>query len=359
MNILLNKPVAPSLEKLNRYLEQVNQSGWYTNFGALHQELTHKLEAYLGVSNLLLVANGTLALHVAYRALNVRSAICTPFSFSATASSLAWEKIPFSFVDIDSKSLNLSPSLAGDVLANENKNVDSVVATHVYGNSCDVEAFEKIRHETEVKVIYDASHAFAVNYAGRSVLNFGDASTLSFHATKLFHTIEGGAIVFREKENYERAKKLINFGLDGSGKSSLVGMNAKLNEYQAAVGLTLLDSIDDILGHRRELFLRYCRALSGYVEMPDWNEDSSVNGAYIPIILKDESEKNRIKIVLEESGIESREYFMPSLNTVFRPQDSCPASESVSSRILCLPLHFYLTSADVTYICDVVKGASG
>jgi dTDP-4-amino-4,6-dideoxygalactose transaminase len=356
VKILLNKPVAPCLKTLSGYLEQVNQSGWYTNFGPLHQKLTHRLEEYLGVKNLLLVSNGTLALHIAYRALNIKNTICTPFSFAATASSLAWEKIPFSFVDIDSESLNLSPSLVVDKLG-KNSDIDSVVTTHVYGNSCDVEAFEKIKTETGVKVVYDASHAFGVNYAEQSVLNYGDASTLSFHATKVFHTIEGGAIVFREKEVYERAKKIINFGFDETGKPTLVGINAKLNEYQAAVGLTLLDTIDEILEHRSKLFELYRQSLSGYVSMPDWSEGSSVNGAYLPIILKDETEKNRMKVALEKSGIPSREYFSPSLNTVFNPQDLCPVSESMSSRVLCLPLHYYLTHDNVKYIADSVKGA--
>ena len=356
MKISLNKPVAPCLKTLSGYLEQVNQSGWYTNFGPLHQKLTHRLEEYLGVKNLLLVSNGTLALHIAYRALNIKNAICTPFSFAATASSLAWEKIPFSFVDIDSESLNLSPSLVVDKLG-ENSDIDSVVTTHVYGNSCDVDAFEKIKTETGVKVVYDASHAFGVNYAEQSVLNYGDASTLSFHATKVFHTIEGGAIVFREKEVYERARKIINFGFDVLGKPTLVGINAKLNEYQAAVGLTLLDTIDDILDHRIELFELYRQSLSGFVSMPGWSEGSSLNGAYLPVILEDEAEKNRMKMVLDKSGIPSREYFSPSLNTVFNPQDSCPVSESMSSRVLCLPLHYYLTRDNVKYIADSVKGA--
>ena len=355
MNILLNKPVAPCLKTLGKYLEQVNQSGWYTNFGPLHQKLTHRLEEYLGVKNLLLVSNGTMALHVAYRALNIKRAICTPFSFAATASSLAWEKIPFSFVDIDGESLNLSSSLVKNTLL-KRSNIDAVVATHVYGNPCNVEAFEKIKNETEVKVIYDASHAFGVNYGEQSVLNYGDASTLSFHATKVFHTIEGGAIVFREKDAYERAKKIINFGLDAGGRPTEVGINAKLNEYQAAVGLTLLDTIDDILEHRSEMFDLYCQSLSSYVNFPVWSGNSSTNGAYLPIILENEAEKNRIKIALEERGVPSREYFSPSLNAVFNPEDSCPVSESVSSRVLCLPLHYYLTRNNVKYITDSIKG---
>lgn len=354
MTILLNTPVAPCLKTLARYLEQVNDSGWYTNFGPLHQKLTGRLEEYLGVENLLLVANGTLALHVAYRALDVKNAICTPFSYSATASSLAWEKIPFSFVDIDSESLNLSPSLVASALEKSN-DIDSVIATHVYGNPCDVEAFDTLQKKYNVKVIYDGAHAFNIKYGINSALSFGDASTLSFHATKVFHTIEGGAIVFKDKDAFYRAKRIINFGLDVGGVPNQVGINAKLNEYQCAVGLTLLESIDEILDHRIELFNLYKRCLENYVQLPVWNEDASINGAYFPIILESEEDRQRVKSALQGSSIPSREYFSPSLNTIFGPQEDCPISESISSRILCLPIHFYLTAPQVLKIVKIIK----
>jgi dTDP-4-amino-4,6-dideoxygalactose transaminase len=354
MTILLNKPVAPCLKTLTSYLEQINDSGWYTNFGPLHQKLTGRLEEYLGVENLLLVANGTLALHVAYRALDIKSAICTPFSFAATASSLAWEKIPFSFVDIDSESLNLSPSLVASALEKSN-DIDSVIATHVYGNPCDVEAFDKLQKKYNVKVIYDGAHAFNVKCGQSSVLSFGDASTLSFHATKVFHTIEGGAAIFKDKDTFDRAKRIINFGLDAGGVPNQVGINAKLNEYQCAVGLTLLETMDEILDHRIELFNLYRRCLEGYVQLPLWNENASINGAYFPIILESEEHRRRVKSALQGSNIPSREYFSPSLNTIFSPQEDCPISESISSRILCLPIHFYLTARQVMKIVKIIK----
>lgn len=354
MKILLNKPLAPCLKTLSRYLERVNESGWYTNFGPLHDELTAKLEEFLGVQNLLLVANGTLALHVAYRALEIKSAICTPFSFAATASSLAWEKIPYTFSDIDSRTLNLSPSLAQAELRSD-KSIDSIVATHVYGNPCDIESFDNLRSGRDLKVIYDASHAFGVKYKQSSILNFGDASTLSLHATKVFHTIEGGAIVFKERGAYEKAKQLINFGFDSSGNPIEAGINAKLNEYQAAVGLTLLEKIDHVIDLRRELFFTYWKALDSHVQLPDWNENSSfINGSYFPIILESEEKKIRVKMSLENVGVPSRDYFSPSLNTVFKREESCPISESISSRVLCLPLHYYLTSNEVQFIADNV-----
>ena len=298
MTILLNKPVAPCLKTLTSYLEQINDSGWYTNFGPLHQKLTGRLEEYLGVENLLLVANGTLALHVAYRALDIKSAICTPFSFAATANSLAWEKIPFSFVDVDSESLNLSPSLVASALEKSN-DIDSVIATHVFGNPCDVKAFDMLQKKYNVKVIYDGAHAFNIKWGQNSVLSFGDATTLSFHATKVFHTIEGGATVFKDKDAFDRAKRIINFGLDSVGTPNQVGINAKLNEYQCAVGLTLLESIDEILDHRIELFNLYRRCLEGYVQLPLWNENASINGAYFPIILQCEEHRRRVKSALQ------------------------------------------------------------
>jgi dTDP-4-amino-4,6-dideoxygalactose transaminase len=358
MTILLNKPVAPCLKTLTSYLAQVNNSGWYTNFGPLHQKLTVRLEEYLGVENLLLVANGTLALHVAYRALDIKSAICTPFSFAATATSLVWEKIPFSFIDIDSGSLNLSPRLVEERLKNV-VDIDAVVATHVYGNPCDVEAFDTLQKIYNVKVIYDGAHAFNVKCGEKSVLSYGDASTLSFHATKVFHTVEGGAIIFKDKGAFDRARRIINFGLDSSGVAGQVGINAKLNEYQCAVGLTLLESMDDILDHRIELFNLYRQCLESYVQLPVWKENASNNGAYFPIILQSDAHRRRVKLALHSSNIPSREYFSPSLNTIFNPQENCPVSESIASRILCLPIHFYLTAPQVMKIVKIIKETEG
>lgn len=356
MTILLNRPVSPCLKTLTHYLEQIHDSGWYTNFGPLHQKLTYRLEEYLGVENLLLVANGTLALHVAYRALDIKSAICTPFSYIATASSLAWEKIPFSFVDIDSESLNLSPRLVEERLKSA-VGIDAVVATHVYGNPCDVEGFDRLQKEYNVKVIYDGAHAFNVKCGQSSVLSFGDASTLSFHATKVFHTIEGGAIIFKDKDSFDRAKSIINFGLNADKLPSETGINAKLNEYQCAVGLTLLKSMDNVLNHRVELFNLYRQSLESHVQLPVWKQDASINGAYFPIILENKIQRQRVKLVLQDSGIPSREYFSPSLNTVYRQNGSCLVSESISSRILCLPLHFYMSKKDIKLITEITKKA--
>jgi len=357
MTINLNQPVKPDLQKLTKYLDQVNDSGWYTNFGPLHQQLTKRLEEYLGVKNLLLVSNGTLALQVAYKALNITNALTTPFSFVATASSLIWENIETSFSDIDKDSYNLCPKKAEQAISLDS-NIDAIVATHVYGNPCDVGSFDQIANKHDVKIIYDAAHAFGVNVGEQSVLNYGDASTLSFHATKVFHTVEGGAIVFKHKADFERAKRLINFGIDTTNGSIVeAGINAKLNEYQCAVGLTILDDIEDVIAHRVKLFNAYRDGLQSIVEVPEWHEQANFNGAYMPIKLKDIEQRILIENILKEHGIQSRKYFTPSLQSVF--QDKKVFSEqhclSVAERILCLPLHFYISIEDVESVTQLIQ----
>jgi len=357
VTINLNQPLKPELQKLTKYLEQVNNSGWYTNFGPLHQQLTKRLEEYLGVKNLLLVSNGTLALQVAYKTLNVTNALTTPFSFVATASSLIWQGIDTSFSDIDEKTYNLCPKQASAALAS-NPAIDTIVATHVYGNPCDISAFEQIAKQQNIKIIYDAAHAFGVKVDGESVLNFGDASTLSFHATKIFHTAEGGAIIFKHKADYDRAKHLINFGINTeNGKIIEAGINAKLNEYQCAVGLTLLDEMDNVLAHRAQLFNTYCEGLKGIVEMPTWHQQVNFNGAYMPIKMADKDQLSQVQKLLKENNIQSRQYFSPSLDDVFSEQKvfSNKNSKELAQTILCLPLHFYMTVSDVDFIVSLLK----
>lgn len=356
--ITLNRPIKPDLKKLNYYLARVNNSGWYTNFGPLHQELTERLEDYLGVKNLLLVSNGTLALQVAYKTFDIRNTITTPFSFVATASSLIWQGIETSFCDIDSKSYNLSPKEVKKAILS-NPSIDSIVATHVYGNPCDVNSYNEVQKENNVKVIYDSAHAFGVKVGGKSVLSYGDASTLSFHATKVFHTVEGGAVVFRKKADFDRAKKLINFGLDEQGNISDVGINAKLNEYQCAVGLTILDEIDNILEHRSSLFHDYRLGLDDLVEMPEWHESASFNGSYMPIKLSSPSQQSKVIKKLTDNNIQSRKYFSPSLDTIFTECKNYGTknSRNISENILCLPLHSSMTKQDVNKVIDVLKGS--
>jgi len=356
MMIELNKPLNPNLTKLTEYLAQVNNSGWYTNFGPLHEQLTERLEAYLGVQNLLLVSNGTLALQVACKVLGIKHAITTPFSFVATTSALLWQNIETQFCDIDPKSYNLSP-LAVEQVLKQQANVDGIVATHVYGNPCNVDAFDELAQKYNTKILYDAAHAFGVNIAGQSVLNFGDASTLSFHATKVFHTVEGGAIIFKRKEDYVKARQLINFALVNDEITD-VGINAKLNEYQCAVGLTLLDDVDNVLKHRAELFRAYLNGLSNTsIEIPQWHLGANYNGAYFPVNLMNMRNFIRVSNILTDNDIQFRPYFKPSLDNAFSHLQSngTVISQQKTKFIICLPLHFYMCVKDVEKVVSCIK----
>lgn len=351
----VTRPVLPDLSRYVRHLEKAHERAWLTNFGPLHEELTDRLKAHLGVENLLLVSNGTLALQVAYRALGLRStAATTPFSFVATTSSLAWEGIDRRFVDIDRSSLNIDAARLSDADA-----ISGVVAVHVYGNPCDVEAIDAFASARRIPVIYDAAHAFASRLDGRSILGWGDASTLSFHATKLFHTIEGGAIVFRESSHLEAARALVNFGQRDGEIVYAAGTNAKLSEYHAAVGLVLMDRIAEIINRRQELVAAYRAHLDNWVEFQHWHARSTEAGAYMPILLQNEAQCLALQRKLSDQGIQTRRYFHPSLNRI-EPgpaADECPVSESIADRILCLPLYYDLAISDVDAISERVKAA--
>ncbi|MEZ9909385.1 DegT/DnrJ/EryC1/StrS family aminotransferase [Vibrio sp. 10N.261.51.A3] len=354
--IALNSPIQPNLKKLHKLLEQVNSSGWFTNFGPMHQELTERLEDYLGVQNLLLTNNGTSALQVAGRAIGCKSIISTPFSFVATVSAFKWQKDEVAFSDINPHSLNLCPQAIKTAYRKGCK-ADTLVATHVYGNPCDVTAIDELSEINNLQVIYDAAHAFGVKVNGQSVLNYGDASTLSFHATKVFHTVEGGGIVFKDRANYEKAKDIINFGIHPEQGIVNVGINAKMNEYQAAVGLVNLEEIDNILNHRTELFYAYRLGLKDVVELPVWHPESNANGAYMPILLKNKQQFERVTQELRANNIQSRHYFSPSLDKIFVDSHNygTPNSLHASEVILCLPLHAHMTIENVATVIKTIR----
>ncbi|MDW5562351.1 MAG: DegT/DnrJ/EryC1/StrS family aminotransferase [Methanomassiliicoccus sp.] len=336
--IPVTRPYLPDKDKYLGYVERCYQSNQLTNNGPLVQELKARLEEYLGVRYLLLVANGTLALQIAYQALGVTGkAITTPFTYVATSSSLRWEGISPIYADIDAGTLNLSPDKARKAVEPK---VTALVPVHVYGNPCDVEAFEQMADDHDLSVIYDAAHAFGVRLKDRSVLRCGDASVLSFHATKVFHTIEGGAVVFKREEDYEMACRLINFGFDGD-RIVDVGINAKMSELHAAMGLTMLDEMDALLEKRREVHERYEDALSGRFEVPRWNEAATRNYAYYPVLLPSEHDLEVTQRRLNEAGIFPRRYFYPSLDTVgyMPPGGEAPVSRDRACRVLCLPIY--------------------
>lgn len=344
--IPVTKPYLPNREKLKSYIDGIYERQWLTNNGQLVQELTQRLESYLGVENLLLVANGTLALQIAYRALGINEpvngkpaqAITTPFTFIATASSLKWDGVQPVFTDIDPQTWCLAPE---NIEAEITPQTRAIVPVHVFGNACDVEAIGDIAEKHNLKVIYDAAHAFGVTYQGESLLKHGDAATLSFHATKLFHTGEGGAIIFKRKEDLERAKKMINFGITGPESIDELGINAKMNELQAAMGLCVLDEIDNIQESRKALWESYNESLKGRVVRQKWAEGASNNHAYCPLLLQSEQEVRSVVAHLAEQGIQARRYFYPSLESVehLSAPTAVPVSQALAKRVLCLPLY--------------------
>ncbi|AGI26634.1 hypothetical protein H681_23835 [Pseudomonas sp. ATCC 13867] len=337
--INVTKTYLGDLEKFKGYVEQIYATGWLTNHGPFATALEERLQEYLGVRNVILTCNGTIALQVAYRALGVTgSAVTTPFSFVATSSTLQWESIRPRFADIDARTWNLDPARIEASLAPD---TTAIVATHVFGNPCAVEEIQAVAQRNQLKVIYDGAHAFGSRYRDRSVLAWGDATTLSFHATKLFHTIEGGAIVTADDELARQVRLMCNFGIAGVDQIVGLGINAKLNEISAAMGLCLLDDIDSILSQREEIAARYTAALSGYYDLQAVQAGARQNNSYYPIGLRNEEQVLRVRSALNAIGVNPRRYFYPSLDTLdyLAPQAPQVLSRELSQRILCLPLY--------------------
>lgn len=353
--INVTKTYLPNLEKYKSYIDQIYTNGWITNYGPLVQELEKRLADYLGVKNIVLVANGTVALEIAYRTLGLTgSVITTPFSFVATTSSLITNGLRPIFTDIDSDTLNLDPTL---IESHIRADTSAIVPVHVFGNACQVEEITAIAKKHNLKVIYDAAHAFGVRYHDQSILNYGDISTLSFHATKLFHTIEGGALIINDDSLVEKARYLINFGIKNQEEIPELGTNAKMNEFEAAMGLCILDEIESINFQRKCIYELYVKELHPIYKMQKWNPNTSNNYAYFPLILKDEKELKTIQKQLNTNNIFPRRYFYPSLDTLsyIWPKQIMPLSRDISKRILCLPLHTDLDFQIQKHIIQILK----
>ncbi|HEX8542404.1 MAG TPA: DegT/DnrJ/EryC1/StrS family aminotransferase [Pseudomonas sp.] len=352
--INVTKTYLGDIGKFKTYIEGIYARGWLTNHGPLVTELEDRLKDYLGVKHIILTNNGTLALQVAYRALNLSgSAVTTPFSFVATSSSLQWEGIRPIFADIDASTWNISPD---HIESRIEPDTSAIVGTHVFGNPCAVERIEEIARRRNLKVVYDGAHAFAVRHAGQSVLNWGDVSTLSFHATKLFHTVEGGAIITNDDEIAKRAYLLCNFGIADVDKIDGIGINAKLNEFSAAMGLCVLDDIENILEERAEIAYRYTSRLENYLDLQQAEANSQLNHSYYPVGLRDEQQLLRVRAALNNRDINPRRYFYPSLDTLEYLQPQIPQTESraLSERVLCLPIYPGLQRADQDKVINTI-----
>lgn len=353
--IPVTKPFMPPKKDYLLYLEGIWERGHLTNNGPLVQELEKKLKSYLELQNLLFVTNGTIAIQLAIKALELSGEIITtPFSYVATTSSIVWEGCKPVFVDINPKTLNINPKLIENAITEK---TSGILATHVFGNPCEIEAIENIASKHNLKVIYDAAHCFGATYKGKSIFEFGDVSTTSFHATKLFHTIEGGAVFSKDSDLLHRINRMKNFGHAGFDKYDGVGINGKNSEFHAAMGLCNIKYFEEILSKRKEQSLLYDKLLEGVnISKIEIQAGAGWNYSYYPVIFENEGAMGDIKKKLEENGIYPRRYFYPSLDTLdYVETHPVKISKDIAERILCLPLYFELSENDQQKICGLIE----
>lgn len=354
--INVSQPFLPPLESYQKEVEGIFSRHYLTNFGPLVLDLEEKLSRYLGVEHFFLVTNGTVAIQLAIKALDLKGEIITtPFSYVATTSSICWENCQPIFADISPKTLNIDPETIEPLITEK---TSGILATHVFGYPCEYEKIEKIALKHKLKVIYDGAHAFGTKLNSKSSLDYGDVSTLSFHSTKLFHTIEGGAVISKDKAVHEKLRLLRNFGHTSPTTFGGLGINAKMNEFTSAMGLCNLKFIDQILEVRKNQWLFYKQNIHHpQMSYPIYDlEGISYNYAYFPIILESETQLLKLVDIMYKSGINPRRYFYPSLNTLsYVKYTFCPVSEDISKRILCLPLYHTLTKENQSLICSILN----
>lgn len=352
--ILLTKPFLPPQEEYHKLVDEILARNWLTNDGPLVRRLEAELSEYLSVPHLAFVTNGTIALQLAIKSLgNQGEIITTPFSYVATTSSIVWEGFEPVFADIDPHTWNLDPARAETLITPKTK---AILATHVYGNPCDIEAFETLGNKYNIKIIYDSAHAFGVMLKGQSIFNFGDISTTSFHATKIFHTIEGGAVFLPNEELLHRIKMFRNFGHNGVGIFDGVGINGKNSEFHAAMGICNLPHVDAIIAKRKMLSDYYDSSLKNLgLLRPHLDKSIKYNYAYYAVAFSSEHELTRVINKLESEQISTRRYFYPLLNTLdYVKGNSCPIAENIGERVLCLPLYPSLEIEEIDRICEII-----
>lgn len=353
--INVTKTYLPPLDDYTAYLEQIWSTAWVTNNGALVLRLEEQLRHFLNVPHLWYCNNGTIALQFALKALQIQGeVITTPFSYVATASSILWENCQPVFADIDPQTLTIDPQRLESKISPRTR---AILATHVFGNPCDVDSIAAIAQKHQLKVIYDAAHCFGVKYRQQSLCNYGDIATLSFHATKLFHTVEGGAVVTQDPHIAQRLYLVRQFGHINDEHFSL-GINGKVSELHAAMGLCVLPKVAEFIKIRQQLSQYYHQLLHfDRLDTIVIRPDTDYNYAYYPIIFSSEDQLLRAKKALESQEIMPRRYFYPSLNILpyLTQRDSCPISESVALRILCLPLYVGLQDTDIEKIAHIIN----
>lgn len=362
MSILVTRSSMPDLQEYIEEISSMWETHWLTNMGPKHQRLQAELRDYFGMEGVELLTNGHMALELTLQAMNLQGeVITTPFTFASTTHAIIRNGLTPVFCDIDPVTYTMDTKVLESLITDR---TCAIMPVHVYGNICDVEEIERIAKKYELKVIYDAAHTFGETYKGKSVAAFGDASCFSFHATKVFNTIEGGAVCFKDPHLGERLYDLKNFGIHGPEEVTAVGANAKMNEFCAAMGLCNLRHVAEEIEKRRIIVERYRSRLSGVDGMTLNCEQKEVtsNYAYFPVVFDEKrfgSSRQEVMDALAEHGVGTRKYFYPLTNTFdcfagkFDVSET-PVALHVSKRVLTLPLYADLALEDVDRICDII-----
>lgn len=355
--IPVTKPFLPNRNTFDKYIDDIWKREWLTNNGPLVVGLESKVQHFLQSPKMLYLTNGTIALQLAIKALGIKGdVLTTPFSYVATTSCLIWENCNPVFCDIDPSSLMITVE---ELEKNLTKQTSAILLTHIYGFPCDVEGIEKFAKIHNLKIIYDGAHAFGVKLKGKSIFHYGDISTCSFHATKIFHTIEGGAVFTDDENLFHKLGYMRNFGHNGQENFWGIGINGKNSEFHAAMGHCVLENIDNIVNERMLLHLKYDSNLKTYfgniLNKAQSKLEFEYNYSYYPIILQNKEATEKVIRLLNANQIFPRRYFYPSLNTLPYIKDKkMPISESIAERILCLPLYCGLTDSDIDRISSLL-----
>ncbi|MCV9931885.1 DegT/DnrJ/EryC1/StrS family aminotransferase [Flavobacterium sp. LS1R47] len=353
--IPVTKTFLPPQEEYNSYVKRAWDKAWLTNRGELTLELEHKLKDYLNVSNLTITNNGTIPIQIALKLFGKGGEIITtPFSYVATSAAIVWENCKPVFVDIHPDYLTIDETKIEAAITNK---TTAILATHVFGNPCHVTAIEAIAKKHNLKVIYDAAHCFGVKYNNQSLFNFGDVSTCSFHATKLFHTGEGGAMFCNDEKTHHQLFYSHNFGHNGPLEFHGLGINAKISELQSAMGLAIFPYMKHIISERKKVTDFYNENLNfSNLKSIKIRENTDWNHSYYPLLFDSETTLLRVQEELQKENIIPRRYFYPSLNTInYTNGTEMPISESIASRIVCLPLYVGLTRENLEKIVQIIN----
>ncbi|WP_298754900.1 DegT/DnrJ/EryC1/StrS aminotransferase family protein [uncultured Psychroserpens sp.] len=358
--ITVTKTFFPPIEEYKAYIDKIWESKWLTNNGDLTKELTGKLTEHLNANHLILMTNGTLPIQIALNAFAEQGeVITTPFSYVATTSSIVWEKCTPVFVDIHPEYLTIDETKIEEAITSK---TTAILVTHVYGNPCDIEAIDAIARKYKLKVIYDAAHCFGVKYKNKPIFNYGDVSVCSFHATKLFHTGEGGALFCQDENTYNEMLYRHKFGHDGPLRFHGIGINAKISELQAAMGLSVLPYIDAIIQDRKRVCQLYDDLLDfKLLRRLKIRAHTEWNYSYYPVIFNSEAELLKTEKLLHSNEIVPRRYFYPSLSSLsyVNNTNDLKVSDDIAPRILCLPLYYGLENDNIKKISELISTALG